>query len=257
MATPINGSISMADAAAEFGTGADPSHSIDEFYGAGPGITTTGPIDFDSLRGRSSNTAEFDLRRTDTPTGLNYNPNQSTLSTEQALDGYRTAGNSHGEYVYELHTTDTFSGDVLFETSVQVTNSCGDASFAIAPDMSKATWFWGPKTNRIALTFNCQRPYLYGTTTSTDVGVNITSWGTGVYYTMHLHHQPSVGVTRGWVTQGLNDWENETANRIGSIVQVANTFSSDVGCGVASDFDGAVTSASSTNFQRIRINVGY
>ena len=257
MATPINGSISMADVAAEFGTGADPSHSIDEFYGVGPGITTTGPIDFDTLRGRSPNTAEFDLRRTDTPTGLNYNPNQSSLLTEQALDGYRTAGDSGGGQVYELHTTDTFSGDVLFETSVQVTNSCGDPSLAIAPAISTAAWNWGYHWSRIALTFNCQRPYLYGTSASTNTGVNISAWGYGVYYTMHIHHQPSVGVTRGWVTQGLNDWENETTNRIGSIVQVANTFTSGVGCGVASDFDGTTTSSSSTNFQRLRINVGY
>jgi hypothetical protein len=252
MTTPI-GSISMADIAAEFG--GIPPHTLREYKGVDDGVPASGSIDFDSLRGKEPGSiiSEYDLRTTTPPTGLSYNPGSAGLQTEFASDGYRTAGDGTGTS-YELHTSNTYDGDVLFEASVLVTNNCGDPGIAISPNIGDANWFWGAHYSRIALQFNCQRPTLYGYSLVKDVGTNITNWGSGTYYTLHLWHRQSIGQTWAWVTKALNDWHHENSSlRIGNVTIINNYFSVPVGFGVASDYDYTSVGPTSTNFQRMRV----
>ena len=200
-------------------------------------------------------TVEYDLVTSTTPTGLTYNPSQSTLlSAFSATYGYQTAGDAGTGSVYELYTTDALDGDYLFECTVLFTDRCSDPAIAIW-DSGTPVWAWGTSSTRISFQSNCQTPYLYGTSASASTNGSV-AYAAGKYITLHLHHQPSLSRTRAWATNAADDWGNESTNLIGSIASIANYYTNPVYCGLASDFDNASLGAASTNFTKLRITPG-
>lgn len=206
------------------------------------------------LLGRTaSGPTTWNLFTSSAPAGLNYYPDQSTLQTAfSATYGYQTAGDASGS-VYELQTAATYTGDHLFECSVLITDTCSDPSIAIF-NVNAATpqWQWGANPTRIALQCNCTTPYLYGLTATSD-SAGTLPFAPGYYATLHLSHEPSLTRTRAWVTSGQNDWTS-SGTQIGSTMQISENYgSTPIYCGIASDFDGASISPTSTNFSAIRV----
>lgn len=198
---------------------------------------------------------EYDLVTSTTPTGLTYNPSQSTLlSAFSATYGYQTAGDAGTGSVYELYTTDALDGDYLFECTVLFTDRCSDPAIAIW-DSGTPVWAWGTSSTRISFQSNCQTPYLYGTSASASTSGSV-AYAAGKYITLHLHHQPSLSRTRAWATNAADDWGNESTNLIGNIASISNYYTNPVYCGLASDYDNVSLSSTSTNFTKLRITPG-
>ena len=199
---------------------------------------------------------EWDLRVSSTPSGLTYSPGQSTLlSAFNSTYGWQTGGNASGS-TYELYTSNTFTGDHLFECTVLFANNCSDPAIAI---WSSGTpqWRWGTQSSRISLQQNCTTPYIYGTSSQQSAGSS-TPTNSSNPITLHLHHQPSLSRTRAWVTTNADDWGNESSNRVGNIMSISNNYGTNTGvyCGLSSDYDGASLGSTSTNFTKWRITPG-
>jgi len=194
----------------------------------------------------------WNLYATSAPSGLSW-PNNSTSpsSAWSATYGFQTYGGA-ANVSYPLRTVDSIAGYQLIQTSVWVSDNCSDASLAIF-NGSSPTWNWGAASSRISLQCNCSTPNLYGTTTSQNVGANLTP---GNWYTMHIAHRPASASTstKAWVTLGKEDWAS-TGTRVGNVSTSANSYSGNFWVGVSSDFDSASAGASSTNFSAIRISI--
>jgi hypothetical protein len=180
------------------------------------------------------------------------NTNVGNLSYDfSPTDGFRTAGDANNN-AYPLQTENSFAGDMLFQASVLVTDSCSDPGLAIFPATSRTTaiWNWGSEPSRIAVQCNCPTPYIYGKNTSSNNGT--ISFGSNTYITMHFFHKPSVNESTFRVTQGKDDWFLQSTE-VGTPRTINESYLEPVYLGVSSDFDGASLSSTSTNFNALRI----
>lgn len=142
---------------------------------------------------------------------------------------------------YPLRVNATFNGDFLFQLSTRIdadpggSNYCSDASIGLFNTNTSSTWTWkwGALAGRISAQNNCASPYIYGYSGNTSQSNALQL--SGVWVTMHMYHEPSLGRTRYLITRAQNDWALGGTNITN--ITLNESFTGDYWVGLSSDDD--------------------
>jgi hypothetical protein len=126
------------------------------------------------------------------------------------FNGDATVNNNNNIISYPVYTSYTIPGDkkTIVTVDFVYNDLCSDPSICFFTDGVVPEWNWGSNSTRIAASYNCEDPYIYGLTGSAitnDVNVVVPNRT----YTARLTYDPSLG----------GDWVKlETLNSMGEII---------------------------------------
>ena len=124
-----------------------------------------------------------------------------TLDNEYGFDtnGMWITGNSSG-ISYPIRTNFTFTDTDVCEIicTINHADSCSDHSISIFNTESDPLWSWGINSSRIAISTNCEQPYIYGQSSS-EVGSGISNPN---FYTLHITYNPNISNVNLIIHQG-------------------------------------------------------
>ena len=199
----------------------------------------------------------IDLKVSSTPSGTTLT--SSSLTTGwSTTHGFQTAGNATG-FSYPLSLTETYTGDMLFQATVDwPNNNCADPALAMwiaSNGRNYPQWQWsGTNTTRVSFQTNCvSNPQL--NTPSGNVTGSAISGAVNNFVTLHLWHHQTSSVMRAKLTLGEDDWSISGTALGGTSTPLSKAYSttSAVYFGIGSDYDGASIGSESTNFHKLRI----
>tara|TARA_R100001510_G_C7647616_1_gene204957 strand:- start:642 stop:1781 length:1140 start_codon:yes stop_codon:yes gene_type:complete len=199
----------------------------------------------------------IDLRVSSTPTGTTLTSSSLTTAWSTTY-GFQTVGNATG-FSYPLSLTDTYTGDMLFQATVDwPNNNCADPALAMwiaSNGRNYPQWQWsGTNTTRVSFQMNCVSNPQLNTPSGNVTGSSLSS-AVNNFVTLHLWHHQTAGVMRAKITLGQFDWGINGTAIGGTSTPLSKAYSttSAVYFGIGSDYDGASIGSESTNFHKLRI----
>lgn len=117
--------------------------------------------------------------------------------------------NDSGGASYPVYTSFTIPGDrkTIVTVDFVYNDGCSDPSICFFTDGVVPEWNWGSNLTRIAASYNCPTPHIYGLTTSATNDVNIVL--PNHTYTARFTYDPTVG---------SDNLKLETLNSMGEII---------------------------------------
>lgn len=223
--------------------------------GFGGGVASLG------MKSGDDGAAIFDFTGGSAPTGFTVASGSSPQLTFDST-GAKFSGNATTN-AYRLRSTESFTGDYLFQISTRIDDSagswCNDAGiglFNTSYTSSNWEWAWSNVSSRIAVQNNCPRPAIYGTNTSID-GISdlLRPAPQGQvpqndWITMHMKHEPSISTTSYSVTLGNKDW-TQSGTRIQNWFNIGNTWSGTYYWGITCDNDSGDTYINGARYEKL------
>lgn len=123
----------------------------------------------------------------------------TALKTGQTADGVFFSGNAGGGISYPVRTNFAITGTnkVVVTFDMVVNDRCSDLSIAIFDGTEgsqvQPQWSWGTDSTRIAASYNCQTPHIYGLTTEVSSDYSLSYPDTHrVRFTYDPNNSPNV-----------------------------------------------------------------
>lgn len=203
--------------------------------------------------------AIFDFTGGSAPTGFTVASGSTPTLTFDGT-GAKFGGDATGN-AYRLRSTDSFTGDYLFQISTRIDDStgswCNDAGIGLFNNTyTSSNWDWAWNTtvsNRIAVQNNCPQPYIYGTSQQVAGTSNLLQPPTvpqNDWITMHMKHEPSISTTSFSVTLGNRDW-TESGTRIQNWITCGDTWSGTYYWGITCDNDNGNTYINGARYEKL------
>lgn len=208
--------------------------------------------------GGVSQSETFDFTGGSAPSGWTVASGSSpTLNFDGT--GAKFSGNATNN-AYRLRSTNSFTGDYLFQISTRIDDSsswCNDAGmglFNINISSPNWDWAWSTQSNRIAVQNDCPTPVIYGTSATTGASAGQILKPPTVpqndWITMHMKHEPSISNTSYSVTLGNKDW-NQSGTRILNWITIGDTWSGTYYWGITCDFDNGDTYINGARYEQL------
>ena len=204
----------------------------------------------------------FDFTGGSAPTGFTVASGSSPTLTFDGT-GAKFNGNAAGN-AYRLRSTDSFTGDYLFQISTRIDDSagswCNDAGIGLFNNTyTSSNWDWAWNTtvsNRIAAQNNCPKPTIYGTSATSEGTSDLLRPAPqgqvpqNDWITMHMKHEPSTSNTSYSVTLGDKDW-TQSGTRIQNWISVGDTWSGTYYWGISCDNDSGNTYINGARYEKL------
>ena len=206
--------------------------------------------------------AIFDFTGGSAPTGFTVASGSTPTLTFDGT-GAKFNGNAVSN-AYRLRSTDSFTGDYLFQISTRIDDSagswCNDAGIGLFNNTyTSSNWDWAWNTtvsNRIAVQNNCPQPVIYGTSATINGTSDLLRPAPqgqvpqNDWITMHMKHEPSIPTTSYSVTLGNKDW-TQSGTRIQNWISIGDTWSGTYYWGITCDNDSYDTYINGARYEKL------